>query len=125
MARRTQRDRIEAGANKLGDGARHAPLQHKRKRAWPERRGELPRSLGDDRIALGLLEAAYKDDQRVEAGPVFGREDLGNGIAVQSICAEAVNRFCRKRDDLAGSDGACSLADRLFAGFHNGHRGLR
>ena len=43
-------------------------------------------------------------DQRIEVRPALGFEYGGNGATVGGICAEAVDGFRRKRDELAGQD---------------------
>ena len=47
-------------------------------------------------------------------GPVLGAEDLAHGVGVVGVRAEPVDRFRRKRDQLAGAQRFDSLLDLLL-----------
>ena len=124
MGRCPERDRIEPGADQIGDAASRPLVQHERQRARPERLGERPCHVVHHRIALGRLESRHMHDQRVEARPLLGGEHLGDGARVERIGAEPVDRLGRKSDDLAASQRLRGLPNGLRRGWNDGHRAI-
>ena len=52
------------------------------------------------------------DDERVPVRPLFGLEDLPDGLLVQRIGAQPVDRLGGKRDRAASLKNACCLGER-------------
>ena len=60
----------------------------------------------------------HMGDQRIEAGPAFGRIETGDGLAIAGIGAEAVDGLGRKRDQPALAKAARCRLDRWRARLH-------
>ena len=60
-------------------------------------------------------------DQRIEARPLLGREDLGHRGRVQRIGAEPIDGLGRKRDDIAAGKRLRGLLDGVLCRFGYGH----
>ena len=61
-------------------------------------------------------------DQRIEARPLFRREDLGDSGRVQRIGAEPIDGLGRKRDDIAPRKRLRGLFDGVLCRCgYNGH----
>jgi hypothetical protein len=52
-------------------------------------------------------------DQRIEARPVLGGEDLGDGLVLRGIGAETIDGLGRKGDELAFDQGLRGMGDGL------------
>ena len=105
------RERIEAGGDKLANAAgRAGPLrQDKRQRPRPKlfRQGQrLAVELNE--IARGV-EAFHMRDQRIEARPALRLENARDRRSVGGIGAQAVHRLGRKRDEAAGAQNTRGL----------------
>ena len=53
------------------------------------------------------------DDQRIEARPSLGREDLGDGPVLRRVGAEPVDGLGREGDKLAFDQGLGGMGDGL------------
>ena len=60
-------------------------------------------------------------DQRVEARPLLGGEDLGDGGRVERIGAEPIDRLGGEGDDVAPSERFGCLPDGLLRSGDDGH----
>ena len=67
-----------------------------------------------ERLRLG--QTRHMDDQRVEARPALGGENLGDGAFVCRIAAEPVYGLGRKGDEPAGAQQRGGAGDRLGCG---------
>ena len=88
--------------------------QHERQRARPEGLGK-PSRQGRPAFhaARGHVEAGDVDDDGIGCRPAFNFEDFGDGGFIERVGGEAVDRFCGKRNDLAG-------AEQFHRAFHGG-----
>ncbi len=121
MRRRPERDRVEACADEFGDLAILRPRQHQRQRPRPEGFRELSRNDIDHGMRFRLLQPQHMHDQRIEARPLFRREDLGDSGCVQRIGAEPIDSLGRKRDDIAARKRLRGLLDGVLCRFGYGH----
>ena len=82
MAGRPERDRVEPGARQQRQPAVGRRGKHQGQRPRPEARGERVARVVEDGERLGLGQPRHMDDQRVEARPALGRENLGDGASL-------------------------------------------
>src|SRR5262245_59688600 len=104
MSGGAERDGVETGAYEVRNLAGGSLVEHERQGAWPESISELTSRVTDSGVDLRLFESQDMDDQRIEARPLLGGEDLGHRARVESTGAEPVNRLGREGDNLAPSE---------------------
>ena len=96
----------EAGGDGVGDGGVFG--EDERERAWPEVFDEEGDGgcdvVGDDGDFGESVFVGEVDDERVEGGAVFGGEDFGDGVWVESIGGEAVDGFGGEGDGFASGE---------------------
>ena len=113
MIRHADRDRVLAAGDHVVD--RRRALRDQRQRAGPERIGELLRFRRHlAHPALQVARMIDVHDHRMRRRPALGAEDLAHGVRVVGVRAEAVDRFRRKRDQLAGAQRFDGVLDLLL-----------
>ena len=83
------------------------PERYERQRSGPERLGERLDARSGRRVRVPERKRSGNGrdmkDQRIVRRPPLGGEDALHSALVEAIGAEAVDRFCRKSDMLAGA----------------------
>ena len=123
MGRRTKGDGVETCGDQVDDRATRTFPEHQRQGPWPEGFCKLARGSVEKSVGFSLDEPEHMHDQRIEAWPLFGGEDLGDCGAVERVGAEPIDRLGGKRDDVAAGDRAGGLSDGLWRSGDDGHGG--
>ena len=93
-----------------------AAPQDEGQRPRPKSRGRLASTIVENGKRLCLGQPRDMDDQRVEAWPALGRENLGDGALVGRIAAEPIDGLGRKGDEPAGAQQRGGAGDRPGGG---------
>ena len=105
--------RIQPRAHRVGDAVRFG--QNQRHRAGPERLHQLFRSGGDGtHQRRNFLHAGNVGNQRVILWAALRFKNLNDGLGVQRVCAQPIDRLCRKADQFALADELCAQRDGIF-----------
>ena len=99
MAGNAHRLGIEPGAGQPRHAAGGPSRQDERQRAWPEGGGETLGARRGRNILEGAPGLRIMGDQRVEARPILGRIDGGDGSLRARIRPEAVDGLGREGHD--------------------------
>jgi len=102
-----------AGGSEQRHRASLAPRHHQGQRARPEQFGQLARLGAELTQSNRIFERGHMDDQRVEARPALGGEDLGDRLIAGCVGAQAIDGLGRKGDEPARDQGFGSLGDGL------------
>jgi len=101
-----------AGCDLVGDG--EAAGQEQGEGAGPESVHQAVRGRGDGGgECLGHDHSGDVDNHRIPGGAFLGGKDAGDGVAVESMGAEAVDRFCGQSDEAAGHKNAAGAVQCL------------
>ena len=104
-AGRPERDRVEPGADQIGDAAGGAPVQSTSDNGPGQKASASIRAVSFTTAYLSAsVEAWHMHDQRIEARPLLGGEDLGDGGRVERIGAEPIDGLGREGDDIAAGE---------------------
>ena len=122
--RHAQRDRLQAGRDQIVDRRAIGQRQYQRQRAWPEPLGQCARQRIEPRQPRGHGKVRDMRDQRIEARPALGLEDLRHSRAVGGIGGEAINGLGRDGDQLTALEQRQGRVEGLALDDDVGHRPL-